>query len=96
MLELYEVVKTQLVVACPNVFLIFYDRGRHAGLLTLIKNASFKCFWSLWFVFSWFWASPGANHTAFDKNQESVFHSFLSNTFSFLFEWKATGKSAQT
>ena len=43
MLELYEVVKALLVVACPSVFL-FYDGGRHAKLLTLIKEDPFYVF----------------------------------------------------
>ena len=29
------------------------------------------------------WAGPGTDHTVFDKNQESVFHNFVPNTFSF-------------
>ena len=45
---------------------------------------------------SGFWAGLGADHTVFPKNQENVFHSFVSNTFSFFLRSKAAGKSAQT
>ena len=74
-LELHEVVKASLVVACPSVFFSFYDRGRHAGLLTLKNNT---------------------DHTVFNKNQESMFHSFVSNAFSFFGRSKMTRKSTQT
>ena len=87
-LELHEVVKAPLVIACPRVFLFFYDRGRHAGLLTL-KNDPFLVFlvFSGLFVSSGFWAGPGADHTVFDKNQETTFHSVQY----FQFFWEIEG-----
>ena len=64
--------KVPLVVAFPIVFFKFSDRGRHGGLLKLMKNDTFKYFLPLWPVFSRFWAGLGADHTLFYKNKESV------------------------
>ena len=69
-------VKAPIVVACQSAFFSFYDRGRHARLLTIRKNGPFLVFLVLW-------AGPATDHTVFDKNHKSVFHSFVLNTFSF-------------
>ena len=91
-LEWHEVVKASLVVACPSVFLFFYDRGRHAELLALRKNDLFLVFLVLWFVSSEFWAGPATDHTVFDKNQDSVFRNFVPNTFSFSWDRRQQGR----
>ena len=40
-LELHETISVQHVVACPIVFISFYDRGRQRGALKLMKNDHF-------------------------------------------------------
>lgn len=47
-------------------------------------------------VFSEFWAGQGTNRTVFEKNQESVFQSYVPNTFSFVLGSNVAGRSAQT
>ena len=84
--------KVPLVVAFPIVFFLFSDRGRHGGLLKLMKNDTFKYFLPLWPVFSRFWAGLGADHTLFYKNKQY----FVAYTFSFLLGSTASVKSAET
>lgn len=41
MLEIQEIVRKLLVVACKTVFVFFSDWGRHRGVLKLKKNSHF-------------------------------------------------------
>ena len=43
-LELYEIIKAPHAVACPIVFILICDLGRHEGLLRLMKNGQFQVF----------------------------------------------------
>ena len=66
----------------PNGFSILEDWG-FEDCSKLCKIIIFKYFWQCWSVLSWFWAGPGADHTVFYKNQESVLYSFMPNCFCF-------------
>ena len=43
-----------------------------------------------------FWAVPGADHTAFGKNFESVLYGCVSNAFYFALRSHSRGRSAET
>ena len=75
----------------PNFFCF-----RHAGLLDFIKKIIFKYLWPLCSVSSGFRADLGLGHNVLDKNQDSVFYSFVPNASSNLLRSKASVKSAQT
>ena len=86
-------IKAPHIVACPIIF-FFCDEGQHSGLLTLENQSFLSIFRPLWSISTRFWAGPEADYAVFDKNQESAFYNFVSNTFSFLLGSKATGRSA--
>ena len=72
-------IRVLLVIVYPVVFILLCDCGRHGRVLKLKKMVSFKNFRPLWSVSSGFRADPGADHTAFRRNCESMFDSCLSN-----------------
>ena len=43
-LELHEMIRVSHAVACPMVFILICDLGRHRGLLKLMKNGQFEVF----------------------------------------------------
>ena len=41
MLEMHKTIRVLHVVACPIVFILFYERGWQGGVFTLIRNDHF-------------------------------------------------------
>ena len=58
MLELHKIIRLTHRVACPIVFILFYERGWQGGVLKVMKNDHFLGFLAVWvlspkFLGSW-------------------------------------------
>ena len=50
-LELYEAIRVLHIVACPLVFILFYERSCQGGVFKIMKNDHFLVFLSVWVLF---------------------------------------------
>ena len=49
MLDLHLATRVPHLVACPTIFIWFYDRDWQGGVLKLMKNDHFLVFLTIWF-----------------------------------------------
>ena len=80
--ELRKFIRMSHVLPCPMILILLCDRFRQGEVLE--RMIIFRYLWPLWSVSSEFWAGPGADHTIFYRNKESLFYSWVPNCFSFL------------
>ena len=49
--ELYETIRVLHIVACPLVFILFYERSFQGGVFKIMKNDHFLVLLSVWVLF---------------------------------------------
>ena len=52
MVELHNIIMLSHLVACPIIFILFYDRGWQGVVFIVIKNNTFLVLLAVWVNFS--------------------------------------------
>ena len=51
MIELHKIIRFSHVVACPIVFILFYERSRQGRVFKVMKNDEFLVLLAIWVIF---------------------------------------------